>query len=90
MDKTRLEQLDVTYRDCLREARRERPDLYQWPERQVDEIADKMLGKLRESGPGVVDIGGPAWRMTCKALGFRPTYKNLRAFLKGKQEISPT
>jgi nitroreductase len=84
MDEGRFEQLHTAYRNCLIEARKERPDLYSWPENEASFVASQMMLAVKTKGIGTVDIGGPAWRKTCRALGLRTTYRALRAYLDGK------
>lgn len=83
MNQERLGRFGDTMRAALIECRQTKPEVYRWPAEQADSIAGKIIATVAAGKIRTTIIDGPAWKITAKRLGIKPTYKAFDALLNG-------
>ena len=73
-NKTRFKEV---YSQALAECVTSRPDLYYWPVSQVDAVCARMFEAMDK---GTFHHEGPAFKLTTKRLGIKPTRTAILAF----------
>ena len=77
----RFEEFARLYRPALADARARFPEEYPWPAEDVPVVAEKMLAAVRR---GSFNKDGRAFKIVCRQLGIRHTYRDIRAYLEGQ------
>jgi len=71
----------AVYREKLFEAHTANSNVYWWPIANIDQVCAKMRDALLN---GCFNKDGPAAKATLKALGIKPTFKAIAAYIKGE------
>ena len=72
-----------TYTEALAECVQNPKHEYHWPVSDVPRVAAKMLTGLDTNGTNIND--SPAFKLACKRLGIKCTYKAIREFRNATQ-----
>lgn len=79
---TNLDRFFDVYEDCLLHCIDTYPDEYAYGPDTAKAIAAKFKAKVAAHGFGGINKDGHAFKMTCKKLGIKHTYKAMEAFVK--------
>ena len=66
------------YRTNLEKAHAERPTEYAWPISEIEIVFDRMAMAIKQ---GSFNKDSRAFKLTCKQLGIKHTYRSIREFI---------
>lgn len=81
---TNMETFKKTYAEQLAIARKEHPELYVWPESQLEIVTKRMCDAIER---GTCAIDGKAFKATCKTLGIKNTKKAIKEFINSTNNL---
>lgn len=72
--------LKKVYAECLKECRQKEPEIYAWPEEDLNKVLGKMSIAIDRMS---FNKDSSAWKLCCKRLGIKHTYQAIKAFKEG-------